>query len=263
MEINTPSFVFSNIVEHIKNCPRDTFIDKLLHIYKNSFELMNGVRTCFYEEAIKNGLVAERPLIKRRRGDGDSGSRKLASDCFLLYNFITNSMTQIEIKELFCRNLPVNLNSQFNDVSSSPPSTPRALNASQLTNQHTPTYSASGKTAPVLLYDTLAEMKAEILAFKADVRSDYEALQKQVDDIEPNHAPSMSINAPQHEDDVMSLQLQMQECMCKIATLEEQVHRRTQRISKLESELACMKSENTVLRHVIKENVSTLTKGDK
>ena len=211
-------------------------------------------------------LPDEAPLIKRRRGDHASGARRLALDCHLLYSFITGSVSTGEIKEIFSKSLTAaNLQTEFGGVQQSPSHTHPCRRGSGAGLPISPmaTPSQSGKTPPVLLYDTLAEMKADILSFKNDQRSDFDALQKQLDGLStepivPHFDQSVDVN-----NKVLALELQIQECVSKIKMLDAQLCRRTNRISDLESDIKIVKGENTVLRHMMEQSGKDLGKAVK
>ena len=117
----------------------------------------------------------------------------------------------------------------------------------------------------MLLYDTLAEMKAEILNFKNDQRSDYEALQKQIDDISSplGKGNQNTSRDPNDENKVTALSLQIQESVNKIETLDTLLNRRTKRISDLENEIKVVRGENAVLRQTVELNSKDIHKVSK
>jgi hypothetical protein len=63
------SIIYADLIENVQNCPKDIFVDKLLSIHKESFEVLCEVRACFYQEALKHSLPDDAPLVKRCRGE--------------------------------------------------------------------------------------------------------------------------------------------------------------------------------------------------
>jgi predicted nucleic acid-binding Zn-ribbon protein len=255
---------YTDIIKQVKNCPKDIFVDKLLNSYSESFEDLCDVRSAFYNEAINHKLPDDAPLVKRRRGDHASGARRLALDCYLLYSFISGSVSAAERKDIFSKSLTAaNLLSDSQSARGQSPSrTPPRRRASgaglPLSPMATP--SQSGKAPPILLYDTLAEMKADIISFKTDQRADFEALQKQLDELSPIENGSNQNTNTELNEMMATVGLQIQECVNKIETLNTQLQRRTNRIVDLESEIKIVRVENTALRQSVEQNAQNLNK---
>ena len=240
---------FDDIEEQVKNCPKDTFIEKLIEIVNENVDALASLRSSLHQKAIDKGLPTDRPLIKRQRSNPNSACRKYASDCYLLYSFINGSLVVTEIKEVFGRSLPSTsrLDEGIPSSQRTPPGTPsrsrRCLLSSPLHAQsplsqvtsHSP-HPSPAPSVPVILYDTLAEMKTDIISFKEDLKADYEAMQWQVD----------------------SLSNELNEYRNKSVQLEAQLERKMKRITDMNSDLLILKNDNNRLEKTVKSLCSAL-----
>ena len=89
---------------------------------------------------------------------------------------------------------------------------------------------------PAKVYDTIAEMKQDILCFKADLRADYDALQKELD--ECNAMLSHSIISCDKQEKLLA--------------------KHTSKISSLESDIVILKNDNNQLRAALNESCAQI-----
>lgn len=267
---------YKDIIKDIASQPKDLFVDTLLVAYGESFNQLTDVRTCFHTEALKHDLPGDKVLVKRRKGELAVGARRLALDCYLLHSFITQSSSLAELKEVFSKSAsnPHHENLQDTDLDASSYS-PVARHGSlpelySGLSQVTAIDNAT-KCPSVLLTDTLAQMKEDILSFKQDMRADYDALQTQIDEM------TQEKNVQVDNGKVSDINNQTNECITRIKNVEKDVEksnekisnlmgiieRRTQRISDLESELKKARSECCVLKQQVESNARSCCKDGK
>lgn len=227
---------YNDIVKDIVSHPRETFIDALFIGYHESFDDLNNVRICFYEEAVNKHGLNDQVLVRRRKGDHQAGARRLATDCHLIHSFITGTSSQTEVaKEIFSKGFAA-LSQSSAATSTSPTQSPTAVRSSSLSRLPTSPTAADHTQvttphAPQLLIDSIAAMKEDILGFKGDQRADFDALQKEIDSLTSQFSNICSSNE----------------------LLQKNLAKYMKRTTNLESEIVILKNENGRLDRIVTE----------
>jgi len=120
---------FDSVEEQLKNCAKDIFVEKLIDIVSStscSADSLASIRASLHQKALDNGLPLDKPVVKCQRSNPGSACCKYATDCFLLYSFITGTSSVMEIKEVFGCSLPPTgiLDGDIPASQRTPPSTP-------------------------------------------------------------------------------------------------------------------------------------------